>query len=460
LRRFAVAASLVACSFAVAACGRTGLPIESVGGVICGPGTELYGDECLPAGSVPRDMSVGGGGGGSGGFGGGVGGGGGGGGSGGFGGGGGGAPTNQDLAVSPQGDRATTWQIDPAHSGAQPNTQLHPPLKQLWSYDTGGPVGYPIVTDGRVFVTSGITNTPGSRIAALDSNSGSRVWGPVSLGGQYAGIPTAAYDVSLARLFVMNGDGLVEALNPSNGNSIWSKQVGGGFNETGPLVAQAGLLFVGQEWNLAVLDGSGGGMRWSGAVGAAPMAMAVTPFAVYTCAVGGYVMASDPGSGAQLWEHAGGGDGGGGCVTAVAGNRLYAYDWADTPLVLDPSNGSLEGGFSGPAPPVVDSDRAYFLVGVNLEAHDVDNNSVLWTFAGDGTLDTQPIAGGGYVYIGGSSGMLYGLDRDGQIAFSAMLPSALSSASSFLDGPPSGFAIAEDKLFVSAGTFLYAYGNN
>ncbi|HEX3867611.1 MAG TPA: PQQ-binding-like beta-propeller repeat protein, partial [Gemmatimonadaceae bacterium] len=146
--------------------------------------------------------------------------------------------------------------------------------------------------------------------------------------------------------------------------------------------------------------------------------------------------------------------------TAIAGGRLYYYDWADTPLVLDPSNGNVEGGFSGPTPPVVDSDRAYFLVGANLEAHDVDNNSVLWTFAGDGTLDTQPIAGGGYVYIGGSSGVLYGLDRDGQIAFSDTLPSALSSAGNFLDGPPSGFAIAEDKLFVSAGTILYAYGNN
>jgi outer membrane protein assembly factor BamB len=176
--------------------------------------------------------------------------------------------------------------------------------------------------------------------------------------------------------------------------------------------------------------------------------------------VGGGVMANDPASGAMLWMHSASGDGGGGCLTVLGGDRLYAYDWADPPLVLNPGNGSVEGGFTGPTAPAFDTDRAYFLMGTNLEAHDA-NNTVLWTFAGDGTLDTQPIAGGGYVYVGGSSGMLYAVDKDGQVAYSDQLPSPLTAGSDFVNGSaPSGFAIAEDKLFVSAGTILYAYSSN
>ena len=458
-RRSNFAHSLTAFTLAVAACNHSGLPLEedsgcdpgthrvggvcladSPGGATCGPGTQLVGTECLPApgdGGVPstdgggRDL---------------------------------GARTpdfgsNPDLAAIPQGDRATSWQIDPAHSGAQPNTRLQPPLTRVWSYNTGGPVGYPIVSDGRVFITSGISNTAGSRITALDSETGSRLWGPISLGGAYAGIATASYDVTLARLFVMNGDALVEALNPTNGNPIWTKQLGSFVSEIGPLVSQSGLLFVPQEWNIVVLDGTSGATRWTGAEGASPMAAAVTPFAVYTCAVGGGVQASDPSTGAQLWVHSANGDGGGGCFTMLGGNRLYAYDWADPPLMLDPSNGNVEGGFTGPVAPAVDAGRAYFLIGKNLEAHDVNNNAVLWTFAGDGTLDTQPIAGGGYVYVGGSSGMLYAV-KDGQVAYSDTLPSPLTAANTFVNGvAPSGFAIAEDKLFVSAGTILYAYAS-
>lgn len=460
--------STVAYSFAVfmlvAGCGRSGVPLDGCepgtlgcsggtpNGVTCGPGTHLVGEECLP--NAPTDAGVPIGGGGTGG-------------SGGGGGTGGpadfGLPPNPDLAPIPQGDRATTWQIDPGHSGAQPSTKLQPPLERLWSYDTGGPVGYPIVTDGRVFITSGITGAAGARVTALDAETGSRAWGPIALGGAYAGVATASYDVSLGRLFVMNGDALIEALDPRDGHAFWSKQMASFVSEIGPLVSQGGLLFVPQEWTLVVLDGTSGATRWMGAEGASPMAAAVSPAAVFTCMVGGGVMANDPWTGAKLWLHSPNGDGGGGCLTVLGGDRLYAYDWADPPLVLDPTSGNVVGGWTGPVAPAVDvaAGRAYFLIGKNLEAHDARSNTVLWTFAGDGTLDTQPIAGGGYVYVGGSSGMLYAVDKDGQVAFSDKLPAALTPSSSFVGGnAPSGFAIAEDKLFVSAGTILYAYANN
>lgn len=414
---------------------------DSPNGASCGPGTHLVGDECLPDpsdGGVPRDMANG------------------------------GAlvndlapdPLNADLAPIEQGNRAVSWQIDPAHSGGQPNTTLRPPLVRLWSYDTGGPVGYPIVSDGRVFITSGISGAAGARIAALDSETGNRSWGPISLGGAHVGGATASYDVTLARLFVMNGDGVVQAMNPVNGSELWSKQASTSGDQVGSLVSQSGLLFVPQQWNLAVWDGATGAPRWTGGEGASPMVTAVCPSAVYSCSVGGGVVASDPSSGAQLWVHMPNGDGGGGCFTVLGGNRVYAYDWADPPITLDPTIGNVEGGFTGPAAPAFDDERSYFLIGENLEAHDATSNAVLWSFAGDGTLDTQPIAGGGYVYVGGSSGMLYALDSNGQVVYSELLPSPLTPANNFLTGAPTGFAIAEDKLFISAGTTLYAYTNN
>jgi len=343
-------------------CGRTsGLPFEdqTPGGVFCGPGTHLYGSECLPDGPG----TSGGAGSGSGG-------------SGGFGGSGGGmrdmasgndggnqgGPATGDMAVPPIGDRAVAWQIDPAHSGGQPNTRLRPPLVRLWSYDAGGPISYPLVSDGRVFVPSG---GGGSYIAALDSVTGARLWGPIALGGSYNQAASAAYDVALARLFVQNANGMVEALDPATGTSFWTEQLSA--FEVGAITAQGGLLFVPGDWSTTVLDGKSGAMRWNGGFSGTPNAPALTPSAVYTCAIGGYVGANDPATGARVWTHAGGGDGGGGCFTVVGAGHVYFADWADAPVVLDANIGSVVGSFPGAEPPAIDGKHAYFLVGPNLQ---------------------------------------------------------------------------------------------
>src|SRR5438552_18445695 len=87
----------------------------------------------------------------------------------------------QGLALS---DEAVAYQNNPAHDGNQPGDALTAPLAQKWAVDLGGPVSYPLIAGGKVFVTVGNVAQPnapnyGSSLVALDQQTRRLAWGPI-----------------------------------------------------------------------------------------------------------------------------------------------------------------------------------------------------------------------------------------------------------------------------------------
>src|ERR1044072_6169481 len=111
------------------------------------------------------------------------------------------------------GSKSVAYQIDLAHTGSS-SEPIVPPLIRRWSRDLGGQISYPIIADGKVFVT--VTNqTPtggfvGSSLYALNATSGVTSWGPFNLGGTH---PWSGLAYENGRIFALNYDGLLRAFD-------------------------------------------------------------------------------------------------------------------------------------------------------------------------------------------------------------------------------------------------------
>lgn len=122
---------------------------------------------------------------------------------------------------------------------------------------------------------------------------------------------------------------------------------------------------------------------------------------------------------------------------------------------LDPATGKSEwasnvNGNWYPAPPVLNNGA--------LQAIDTSNNQVLWSFAGDGTLDTAPIAVDSYVIVGSSSGNLYALDAgSGAQIWTQNVGAAIESSSPGVVSLYTGIAAGDGLLVVPAGNEVIAY---
>ena len=100
------------------------------------------------------------------------------------------APAASAASVATSSDPAVAFQIDPAHSGGQPSDSLSPPLSKQWDLDLHGPLTYPLIANGRAFVIAN-GGVGGTRLYALDLQTGTALWGPIDLGNRPA---AAAYD--------------------------------------------------------------------------------------------------------------------------------------------------------------------------------------------------------------------------------------------------------------------------
>ncbi len=78
-------------------------------------------------------------------------------------------------AVSAQ-EQARNFQIDATHTGATTSATLTPPLKQRWVVNFGQPISYPLIADGRVFVTVRNASFQGTTLFALNADNGATLW--------------------------------------------------------------------------------------------------------------------------------------------------------------------------------------------------------------------------------------------------------------------------------------------
>ena len=357
-------------------------------------------------------------------------------------------------------DQAVAYQINTAHSGDLGGDALAPPLTKRWSRDLGGQVSYPLIAGGRVYVTVANVGSYGSTLYALDAATGNTLWSQ-ALGGTYY-FSAAAYDNG--QVFALNYDGLLRSFDASTGAQHWSVQLPGQSAFTSPPVASNGVVYTGGAGSGGTLYAVGettGAVSWSQPVvngdHSSPALSGNDVYVSYSCP---NVFAFDRTSGASLWSSTPSCSGGGGRTAVLNGTSLYVRDLISSPpgYVLNSANGAGLGRFAaGPAPAFAGT-TGLFLSGSTLTAQNTGTGAILWTFAGDGSLDTAPIVVNGDVYVGSSSGNLYALDLGtGNQVWSANAGASIRAPDENNAVQLTGLGAGEGYLVVPAGTHLTAF---
>ena len=208
------------------------------------------------------------------------------------------------LASVAQGDKAVTYQVNPQHNASILTGTMAPALTPAWSVKLGGSISYPIIAQGKVFVTVADTNGYGDMLYALDATTGTSAWGPLSLAGTYYWA-NAAYDSGV--LFVVNYNGFIWAFDASSGTQLWSVQLTGQYSFSSPPTASNGVLYVGGAGSggtvYAVSEASGAVLWTSSVENGYNSSPAVSGNAVYVSYAGPQSYALSASTGTDIWHY-------------------------------------------------------------------------------------------------------------------------------------------------------------
>ncbi len=317
-------------------------------------------------------------------------------------------PTPVANAAKHSSTSATAYHINAQHDGLQTDN-LTPPLNLKWTTTLGGTAYYPLIAEGKVFVTATTSQGEGL-LYAFDLATGQTAWGPIDLGssGNFA---AATYDSG--HIFTLNGAGILQAFSAKKGKLLWTTQITSQYSFSSPPTALHGLVYTGAAGSggtVYAFNESNGSQVWTQSVqNGDDSSPAVDGNGVYVSYACNQAYDFAPKNGSLIWHYSGPCEGGGGATTALYQNRLYTRDFQGD-LILNASNGKLVGSYAASQPPAFSGKMGYFLNGSTLSAETLSNHSILSTFTGDGSLVTAPIVDGSYVYIGSSQGNLYALD--------------------------------------------------
>jgi outer membrane protein assembly factor BamB len=398
---------------------------------------------------------------------------------------------------------------DPARTATVDSSTLHPPFKPYWSRSFAVPagtaprkteedgeevelpneevIGYPLLGNGLVyFVRSNTGNPEKPELDAVSQQTGATVWSrELASNGTFIAIDGN-------RLFAAGGDpeGLI-ALDALTGQELWHRDV----EAAEPLVASEGVLyyvdaFIGAE-TLAV-DETTGRTKWEGKmfddVASGPV---LGDGRVYVMGSLGQNTdrewvpsgwAWDAKTGARLWEDApeGQGDRGSSWTTVLAEGRLWtANSGAGTEFsewvqggIVDPATGAQLGTYDAMNvnSPIVDGGDVLalaehwecprgllwscHLASTTLTSKDA-GGKVLWTFQGDGRLDSGLVRIGDDVLVGSASGNLYAIDQSsGTEVWKAAMPAGFRAEALSSIGAPTGIAANGNMLAVPTGDTL------
>ncbi|HET9787261.1 MAG TPA: PQQ-binding-like beta-propeller repeat protein, partial [Pyrinomonadaceae bacterium] len=370
--------------------------------------------------------------------------------------------TTTHAQVAPE--QAVNFQIDASHTGAASVQHLTPPLRQRWVVNFGQSISYPLIADGKVYVTVRNATSYGTMLYALDQANGATVWS-YALGGTYFWSGTCYEN---GRVFAVNFDGLLRAFDGATGNLIWQVQLPNQYSFTAPPTVYQGVIYVsgaGSGGTVYAVNADSGAVLWTRSVmNGDKSSPAVTSEGVYVSYSCPNVYKLDPATGTQIWHYAPGCSGGGGKTPALYNGRLYVRDFSDT--IFDGDTGSIIGNFNAKNTPAFSNNKGFFLNGPHffgsygtLQARDVNTNSVLWSFSGDGFLQSAVLVVNEYVYVGSAQGKLYAVNANtGQQAWVTTAGSSIPYVDEQnVSQPLTGFAAGEGLLVVPTSTTLVAY---
>ena len=227
-----------------------------------------------------------------------------------------------------------------------------------------------------------------------------------------SGTASAAYEN--CALFVLSSPfataGTLYAYDANAGNQKWATSLGGQWSFTAGITALNGMVYTGAAGSggtLYAVNESTGVLVWTQEVmngdSSTPAVTETGIYVSYPCQTYDF----DPGSSSQLWNANNGCEGGGGATPVVANGSVYSPDSSGGTFngdIFDAASGVLKGSYVADVPPAIAAQNGYFLQSGTLRALTLSSNTVLWSFTGDGMLDTAPIAVNSYVFIGSSSG--------------------------------------------------------
>ena len=308
--------------------------------------------------------------------------------------------------------QAVAYQIDRAHDGVQTDAALDPPFTRRWTASFANPTSYPVIAEGKVFVTVSTSPTYGGNLYALDQTDGHVLWSQAIPGTYY--FSAAAYDAG--KVFVVNFNGLLRAFDAASGAQLGK----GSFRRSGrsrprrsqrtawsTRAEQAAVGRCTQSTSSTARCSRRGRSRT--ATTARPSLSDTGVFVSYAC---NQAYGFSQTSLAPLWHYSTFCEGGGGKTTVYANGDVFTRDFGN--LILDAATGTLLSTFDSSRAPAVDATTIYGLSASTLSAQRLSGGQTRWTFTGDGQLTTAPIViqtpAGEYVIVGSTSGMLYALD--------------------------------------------------
>lgn len=375
--------------------------------------------------------------------------------------------TTSAIAVLPASIDAVAFQINPQHTGAVQFANLlsGSALSQTptWSAILDGPPSYALIAGGRVFVTVSL-GSAGSELLALSASTGQKIWGPIAL--PYAA--NAAYDNGTVFTLSANigTSGLVGAYDAVTGALRWSAVLNTQYWFTAPPTASNGFVYAagaGGGGTVYALNESSGALAWTaimnGGANSAPTVSADGVYLSYPCQ--SYDLR--PLTGEYAWVYSAGCSAGGGGTGAVANGVYYgptgSLGTSFSGLAFNAETGSILSSYNASLPPAIGAQNAYLMQSGTLRAETLANNTILWSFAGDGGLNTAPILVNNYVFVGSSTGVIYGLDAgSGALLWQTTVPGTLTvSGNGYGTLQASGLSAGDGLLIVPAGNTLSAF---
>jgi outer membrane protein assembly factor BamB len=365
------------------------------------------------------------------------------------------------VGATPTLPAATAYRMNEAHDGVliTSNGATHPPQSApTWTRNLGAPVSYPLIANGMVFVaTANADSSYGNQLYALDAQTGAIVWGPVAVSGTYFG---SGLTYENGRVFLLMFDGGVHAFNASNGAALWTAQLPGYWYDASPN-AYGGVVFITGNGGLSAVDETSGKILWTAAGGGTTdwASAAVSSEGVYMqegygCNASEY----DPMVGTSLWQTKSPCNSPWGYASVVKNGIFFGRVGGSLDL-FDSTAGTSKGQLgSGSAPAITDTAVIALNTGV-LSSTRLSDLAPAWTFSGDGHLLTAPVVVNNTVFVGSSSGNVYGVDATtGTQIWMGVAPAPINSDSE--NGgpmPPSGPAAGENLLIFVAGYSLVAW---
>ncbi|MGI9020672.1 MAG: PQQ-binding-like beta-propeller repeat protein [Solirubrobacterales bacterium] len=307
--------------------------------------------------------------------------------------------------------KTVDWPVygyDDARTRYFPTKRVGPPYDSAdWSYVAGTLLEFsPVIHGDRLFIVD-----KNARVIALDSKAGKQKWA-TDVGGLSAASPAYAD----GRLFVVTLEpGDVQALDPRTGKVLWERDLGAR-SETSPAVFKDKVIVGNESGTVFALDVKTGNTRWSiDTADAVKGGVAINSGTAYFGNYAGEIYAVDADDGSVRWQSGTQGSSFGrtGSIystPAVAYGRVFVGSIDSRVYSLDADNGAVAWSqstgdwvYSAPAVAEVGDAPPTVYIGSKdkyLYALDATTGDVRWKQFTGGILLGAPSVIGDIVYAG------------------------------------------------------------